>query len=654
MIKYAPLSHSFFRHASLWWRGGWAGVFVLLATPAAIASPYTVQSISAEADRVIIALSEVVSFTQAALPGDARRNLKDRCYVDLTPAILDRMARRYVAVDSAVIHQVRAAQFRADTVRVVLDLGSSRRCQVTPLSDPPRLQVSMVTHAEEKPRAVSTTMPEEAAVNVEEGRSSSEAKPGTESKTTPIDAAASAVPKTPRPEVADAEQPSTRMSVTIYPTPTPVGTSAQAAQGMSEERPSRVLALEDAYQLAVVNEEQVVIAAHELAKAELLPWRAIALMTPRGEIGSSYTRNKDAIAFNAPPEAQSLFGGSSVIRPRDNWLATFQVTQPLIEPSFFPSWRLGKEAVREEEERYEFTIRGVLFGVAQAYYEVLRFEAQVKVAQDTLNLAQEEMKRAQVRFRVGEVTKTDVLRAEVAVERAGRALVVDRNRLKLARTVLARTVGLSEVVGVLEPSPPQSTGSDYASLLDQAYAQRQDLRAQNFAISVARERKNLVLTRYFPQVNAQFSYPRLDPETFANRDEFWTLFVNLRWTIFDGGNREIDLLEANESLSQAELRVTELEKQIRVEVREALLTVETLHTTLETLRKEVALARENYDMTSKQYRVGLSTSLDINTSLNALNQVRTQLIDQTYTYQTALLNLDNAIGVFAQDYLPQR
>ena len=57
----------------------------------------------------------------------------------------------------------------------------------------------------------------------------------------------------------------------------------------------------------------------------------------------------------------------------------------------------------------------------------MRFEAQVKVAQDTLKLAQEELQRAHVRFRVGEVTKTDILRAEVAVERASRALVVDRN-----------------------------------------------------------------------------------------------------------------------------------------------------------------------------------------------------------------------------------
>ncbi len=611
---------------------------VLLLAPAAVASSYPVRSITAEADHVMIALSESVSFSQTTLPGDIQRNLKDRCYVDLTPATLDRQAQRYVAVDSAALLQVRAAQFRADTVRVVLDLASARSCQAIRLSDPPRLQIAIGPPADEIPRAGATAEPEKSVVRVAEEESAfPAATPAVESKALPPDMAAQAAVETPQSE--EAEQATTRATATISPL---------------AERPSRVIALEEAYRLAVVNEEQVAIAARELAKAKLLPWRAVALMTPRGEIGGSYSRNKDEIAFNAPPEARGLFGGSSVIRPRNNWLSTFQVTQPLIEPSFFPSWRLGKDAVREEEERYEFTIRGVLFGVAQAYYEVLRFEAQVKVAQDTLNLAQEELQRAHVRFRVGEVTKTDILRAEVAVERAGRALVVDRNRLKLARTVLARTVGLSETVGVLEPTPPQAVGSDYVSLLDQAYAHRQDLRAQNLAVRVAHERKNLVLTRYLPQVDAQFSYPRLDPETFANRDEFWTLFVNLRWPLFDGGSRELDLLEANETLSQTKLRVTGLEKQIRVEVREALLSVETLHATLETLHKEVALARENYEMTSKQYRVGLSTSLDVNTALNALNQVRTQLIDQTYTYQIALLNLDNAIGVFAQAYLPQR
>src|SRR5258706_979941 len=46
----------------------------------------------------------------------------------------------------------------------------------------------------------------------------------------------------------------------------------------------RELTLDDAYRLATTNDEQVKIAGSELAKAQLLPWRAIALLTPRTEI----------------------------------------------------------------------------------------------------------------------------------------------------------------------------------------------------------------------------------------------------------------------------------------------------------------------------------------------------------------------------------
>ncbi len=615
----------------------WLVFIVLVTASVAAASQPVVRSISAEENRVMITLSASASFTQAALPSDSGRNLGDRCYVDISPAVLDITAPRYVVVDSGSIQLVRAAQFRSNTTRVVLDLAAAQPCHVELLTDPDRLQI-VVTDAGGGEMSASTTLeitPEAETVLPADAPSHREA-----SKTD------SEPDKERLKFVFEARRPQNSR---------PIQEPGQKSpQEYGQEIPSRTVPLEEAYQLAVVNEEQVAIAARELAKAQLLPWRAIALMTPRGEIGGAYGHNKDSIAFNAPAEAQSLFGGSSVIRPQDTWRATFSVTQPLFEPSFFPSWRLGKDAVREGEQRYEFIVREVLFGVAQAYYEVLRFRAQVTIAQDTLNLSSEELRRAKVRFRVGEVTKTDVLRAEVSVERAERALVVDQNRLKLARTVLARSIGLSEVVGVMEPAASAFASQEYAQLLEQAYSQRQDLRAQKLAIQVHQGRKNQVLARYFPKLDAQFQYPRLDPETFADQDEYWTLLVNLRWSIFDGGNREIDLQEANENLSQAKLRVGELEKKIWVEVREALLAVETLQTTLETLKKEVALAQENYDMTSKQYRVGLSTSLDINTSLNALNQVRTQLADQTYAYQVALLGLDNTVGVFAQDYVSQR
>jgi len=415
----------------------------------------------------------------------------------------------------------------------------------------------------------------------------------------------------------------------------------------------RVLPLEEAYRLALTNEEQIKIAERELAKAQLLPWRAYAQLTPNANIVGTYTRNKEEISFIREPTLPGQTGTPSTIRPGESWQGLFTVTQPLIQPSFPPSLQLGRDSVRQTLQRYYFTIREVLFGVARAYYDVLRAQQQVTVAQDTLRLTQDQLRQAQARFRVGEVTKTDVLRAEVEVARAERTLVTNQNNAQLALTVLARAIGVHEPVQVIEPTPPLYTGGSYEQLLAESYKHRQDLQAQESAVAIARQRKNQVLARYFPQVNVQWQFPRLDSPTFSNRDRFWTMFLNFQVPLFDGGVRELDLQEQNENLAQAQLQVDQLRKDIGVEVKQALLTIETLETTLETLKKEAALAQENYDITSKQYRVGLATSLDVNTALNNLNQARTQLADQTYTYQVALLGVDRAVGVFAQEYLPQ-
>ncbi len=431
------------------------------------------------------------------------------------------------------------------------------------------------------------------------------------------------------------------------------------ATNEGNERPTSgatapAVTLEEAFRLALSNEEQIKIAERELVKAQLLPWRAIALLTPRADINGIFTRNKEEIAFVRAGEPTEVGGTVSTIRPLESWQGIFTVTQPLIQPSFPSFRRLGEESVRQSAQRYSFTIQEVLFGVARAYYDVLRAQAQVGVARDTLRLSQDELRQAQARFRVGEVTKTDALRAEVAVARAERQLITDQNGLQLNLTVLARAIGGKEPLHVVEPTPPQYRGGGYEQLLDIAYKQRHDLRAQRSAIEVARQRKNQVIARYFPQVNTQWQFPRLDSPTFANRDEFWVLTLNFQVPLFDGGVRELDLQEEQENLTETELQLDRLRKDIMVEVKQALLAIETLGATLETLKKEVVLAQENYDITSKQYRVGLATSLDVNTSLNALNQVRTQFNDQTYAYQVALLALDKAVGVFAEDYLPQR
>lgn len=620
-------------------------VFGLAAMPV-YAETSVVQSLTATPEHVTLSLSAPSPFHRAALPANPERGLPNRCYVDITPATLSGQVRSISTVDTPGVHRVRVSQFRPDTVRVVLDLTQAQPCWVTPLTAPDRLQITLgASPGSEVNTPLSATPPAQVPPSSQPAR-----------LTTTIPASDTTLPPQPQPSSLSPPLPTPAPPAHSELARNAADASAPSPVGGEETGPARVISLEDAYRAALANEEQIKIAGRELAKAQLLPWRAVVQLTPRADITGLYTRNKEELAFQFPTGVGGGAAGTSgsAIRPLEIWQGVFNVTQPILQPSFFPSRQLGKDSVQQSEHQYDFTVQTVLFGVAQAYYDVLRVQAQIDVARETLQLTMDQLRQARVRVRVGEVTETDALRAEVEVAQAEQTLTTTQYNRRLAATVLARAIGVQELVQVVEPTPPQYPAENYEQLLQKAYRQRQDLRAREFAVDIARQQKNLVLARYAPQIDTQWRFDRRDTETFAERDKFWTLFLNFRIPLFDGGVRELDLMEREENLGQAQLQVERLRKDISVEVQEALVALETSSVTLETLKKQVALAQRNYEITSKQYGVGEATSLDVNNTLNTLNLVRVRLTNQIYAHQLAILNLERVIGSFGQEYLPSR
>jgi len=57
--------------------------------------------------------------------------------------------------------------------------------------------------------------------------------------------------------------------------------SAHAGQQTAAEAAARTVTLDEAYRFAPTNEEQIKLAGRELAKAQLLPWRACAALRSR-------------------------------------------------------------------------------------------------------------------------------------------------------------------------------------------------------------------------------------------------------------------------------------------------------------------------------------------------------------------------------------
>src|SRR5207237_319645 len=120
-----------------------------------------------------------------------------------------------------------------------------------------------------------------------------------------------------------------------------------------------------------------------------------------------------------------------------------------------------------------------------------------------------------------------------------------------------------------------------------------------------------------------FNYQNINHDTFADRNDFWTLMVRAQLPIFEsGGSHWLDISEQRAVVSQREAESSGFERDLEVDVRRAWVTARTLAAKRAAADEELRLATDSYRMLSDQYTAGVATSLDVLTSLTALASAR--------------------------------
>ena len=393
--------------------------------------------------------------------------------------------------------------------------------------------------------------------------------------------------------------------------------------------------LEQAYDRVAATDQGLAIARNSIREARLQPRIALTRLGTRVTGDAAYTQ----------PESDISTSAGTVIS--DSRRAALTVQQPLLDMAVFPGYRQGRLAVEAARLTYRYTARTTLFGVAQAYYDVLRQERIIAVNRQTLDLARQQVNLAERRRDVGVVTRTDVLKARVQEEDALRAVTEAENAEAIAQTVLAHVLNRPGTTFRVEEPPPRGpVTNSLASLAARARDCREDYQAGDLAIQQSLAARRGVLAQYAPTIVAEWSNQWVSPETATQPDGFWEAGVALQIPFFTGGRRELDLQQATLAIESARLRHEQLAKAVDEDVQRAYLNTVTLKRTLAVLRAQVAAAEENYQELQHQYKDGTATSLDVFSALEDLNTARTLLITRTYDHEIALRNLDLAVGTF--------
>ena len=406
----------------------------------------------------------------------------------------------------------------------------------------------------------------------------------------------------------------------------------------SEREPiGKLMTLEHAYDIAAASDQSLRIAFIEVSKAELLPKSALTKVMPRVSGGIGY-------------EKSSTTYSSSQGRHSGTAQADLTLTQPLLDMSVFPARRKGVLAVEAKRLARQFTIRETLYGVASAYFGVLKDERIVAVNKQSLALAQEQQNLAQKRADVGEVTRSDVLRAQVSVETARRVLITAENTLELQRNTLRNILNLppDAPLRLAEPLPYKQNVPTFGTLLASAYEHREDLRERELVVQQAEQAKLEVRAQYAPTIVANGG-PTVTDSPHANpgsRATNWSADIAVKFPFFTGGQRELDLVNARLLIDQAVLEKEILGKTIEGQVKQAWLNVQTLEGSLTAVKAQVKAAEQGYADLQNQYSAGTAKSVDVLSALQDLSSARLDLTSLTLDYEVALRGLEQFSGTF--------
>lgn len=419
----------------------------------------------------------------------------------------------------------------------------------------------------------------------------------------------------------------------------------KAAETPQPEK-NRVITLEAAYDTTLASDQSIRYAYYEIRKANLLPWSALA------KLGPQLIGNASIGAGRGTTYQDVVGGGNGVTTSYDTRASGLTYTQPIFDPSVFPALRYGKLSSKAAKLQYQYTVRDTLFGVAQAYYNVLKQQQLVAVNQQTVNLATEQLATAQAKFEAGAVARIDMLRAQATLESARNALIQSQGTLDTVKDTLSNVLNLGGKTNftVTEPADETDLGTPFEESLQSAYEKREDFKVSALAVDQQVALKGEVLAEYGPKVNVVASTEwNAGTGTSSNRANSQSAALSVSMPFLTGGQREIDLLTANSKISQARLNLETTSKQIEADVKSAWVSVQTGREALKALRAAVAASTQNYTDLQAQYQAGAATSLDAQTALRDLNSARTSLTNQIYDYQIALRNLKRAEAVFEKE-----
>lgn len=410
---------------------------------------------------------------------------------------------------------------------------------------------------------------------------------------------------------------------------------------------------EDLCRIALERSEKIKIMEDNVSIARTGKDKKMSALLPKLTAYGSYTDWTETKYSPATVFTPTIVVPGTVIQPNSGTAWGVRLDQSItLNGKEITDFSISKDNIERQQNETNAQKEEYLMIVSAAYYEMLRAQKVLEIANVTVERLTAYRKAAEKRLKVGEVTKTVLLRADGELSGALSDQIKAKNALDLSRAVLGRIVGISEDFTLKEKFLEDAPLPPLDSYVTAGLAQRAEMKAVEIEKQMAKDQIRVAKGGYWPILSISGVYGRMDqdpvPST-INRESAYGQ-VALNYPFFEGGLRRAEVREAVIRDRQAGLKMEDLKKTIRIEVETTYLELKNQRGIIKSLEDQLLFAQENYKAVTRQFEMGLANSIDVMDANTLLVSTERQLTTAVYSYQVFKFRMKRATGVLLTEF----
>jgi outer membrane protein len=353
------------------------------------------------------------------------------------------------------------------------------------------------------------------------------------------------------------------------------------------------------------------------------------------------------------------FGGRSPLPGFPSTLGPYQVFTagpsfggPIFDLTLWQRYQAARSAVNRGKANSLTTREQVILLVVSQYIGTLRAMANVQASQSRVDLAQALYDQAADLQKEGVGTGIDTLRANVELQNEKQRLIEAQNDRETSLYGLSRllnldprqAIALADSLSYFDTPQPEVEPSIGAAL-----AERQEWKALAAQIKTAEADKKASEYSRLPALrfDGNWAYVGTSGNTSVPT---YTYEASANLPLFTGGRIHAEIVRADLEIRKLLEQQDDLRNQIALDVKTALLNLQSARSEVQVANLGVQLSKEEVDQARDRFRAGVANNIEVIQAQDSLSRANDNQIAALYRFNQARADLARSIGQMEKVY----